>query len=199
MNYQHFRQLIKPPLFSRQDLRLSGGKLFPCQLTLWQKKDYIVKLRNGLYAFSESLAELAAEEIAGSLYGPSYISLEKALSIYGLIPEIVPAITSVTSKATRTFSNQGGEFIFRKIKPSLFFGYSQKKGKFRPYLLAEPEKALLDLLYLKRINDRAGLEELRINWKLARKVFDKLKFKKYLSKYQKTRFKGLDEEILRRI
>ncbi|MCX5712190.1 MAG: hypothetical protein NTY47_03830 [Candidatus Omnitrophica bacterium] len=87
--------------------------------------------------------------IANKLYAPSYVSLETALSYYSIIPEVSMAVTSITTKSTRKFSNKHGLFIYRAIKPKVFNGYYvEKQGNF-DILIAEPEKALADYLYFK--------------------------------------------------
>lgn len=183
MKYTDFRKKIKMPLFSTQDIKFLGVRVFGYQLTLWQKRGYITKIKNGLYAFSETIGQIVPEELAGRLYGPSYISLEKALSFYGLIPEMVYSVTSVTPKTTREFKNKSGHFKYRNIKPDLFFGYKQKQGKIFPYLLAEPEKALLDLIYFNRLKTRDDLSGLRINWKNFKGLIKKQKIKKYMNAF----------------
>jgi len=120
MKYSQFSKKVQSPLFTSQDVRLAGGKVFAYQLSLWQKQGHIVKLRNGIYLFSDKVNDLAPEEVGGALYGPSYVSLEKAL---------------------------------------------------------------LDLLYLNRIKDASGLRSLRINWRIARELINKDKFRQYLAKY----------------
>jgi predicted transcriptional regulator of viral defense system len=184
MKYTDFKRAVTGPLFTRQDIRLRGLKLFGYQLSLWQKQGHIIKLKNGIYLFADSLGRVAPEEITGLLYSPCYISLEKALSHYGLIPEMVSAITLVTPKATRRFSNRLGNFIYRQIKPSLFFGYRETKGAAAPYLLAEPEKALLDYLYLNKYKSVVDLESLRLNKKTLKELFRPKLFKQYLAVYQ---------------
>ena len=183
MKYSDFRKNIGGPLFTSQDIRLAGGKVFAYQLSLWQKQGHIIKLKNEVYLFGDKVNDLAPEEAAGALYGPSYVSMEKALSVYGLIPEMVYSITMITPRTTRSYKTKIGSFIFRHVKPDLFFGYKQSQGKSRAYLLAEPEKALLDVLYLNRIRDASGLESLRLNWRLAAELINKKKFKEYLDKY----------------
>lgn len=148
------RQMRAYPLFTVHDTRL----IFPrenihttnTQLSNWAKQKKIVKLRNGLYALSSDYAKepLAPEVIAAKLYAPSYISLQYALSLYGIIPDAVFEITSVTTKSTRFFKTPFGNFRYRKIKTSCFFGFAPlQHGKLSSYL-ASPEKALVDLLYL---------------------------------------------------
>jgi hypothetical protein len=191
MKYIDFRNKIKIPLFSRRDIKLLGLKVFDYQLSSWQKAGHITKIKNGLYAFSDSTEKIQPEEIADLIYAPSYISLEKALSFHGIIPEMVPTITCVSPKATRKFKNSLGYFTYRHVKPSLFFGYRQQPGGNKSFLLAEPEKALLDLLYLNNIGSEAGLVELRINWRGLNKgklnkyavVFGKANLIKLLNKH----------------
>lgn len=93
-----------------------------------------------LFAFSEC----DDFQIANFLYSPSYISLESALSFYGIITQFPYQITSITPKKTKTIRALGKEFSYSHIKPELFFG-CEKKEKF---LIATPEKAFFDYLYL---------------------------------------------------
>lgn len=141
------------PLFTVHDMRL----IFPrenihttnTQLSQWAKQNKIVKLKNGLYAISSDYAKepLAPQVIAAKLYAPSYISLQYALSLYGIIPDAVFEITSVTTKSTRFFKTPFGNFRYRKIKTACFFGfYPIQHGKLIAYM-ATPEKTLVDFLY----------------------------------------------------
>lgn len=193
MKYQDLRKKIGKPVFTRQDLRLRGLRVFDYQLSLWQKQGYIIKLKNGVYLFSEDADRVKPEELALYLYSPSYISLEKALSIYGLIPEMVYGITSITPKTTRRFRNKFGSFIYRHIKPSLFFGYRETKG----FLLAEPEKALLDYLYLNKIRTEEALRETRLNEKIIKELFRPAIFAKYLKAFNTPKIKELCSKYLK--
>lgn len=185
MKYNELTAVIKGPIFSRNDLELSGYKVFDYQLSLWVKKRYLIRLKNGLYAFSREKEKLRGEEIAFLLCRPSYLSLESALAWYGFIPEIVYAYTSVTARITRTFENSCGRFIYRHVKSELFWGYVQMKTDRSPYLLAEPEKALLDYFYLNlaRINNEDDFENIRLNEEQMAKTLDKKKFLSYLSAF----------------
>lgn len=186
MKYLDLIKYFRAPIFSGQDLRLLGPKVFAYQLSLWQKQGYIVKLKNGLYAFKDQLADLSPIEISGLLYSPCCLSLEKALSHYGLIPEMVYTTTLVTPKTTRQFKNRLGAFSFRHIKPDLFFGYRQVKGKSYPYLMAEPEKALLDYIYfnLSRLKSRADIKELRLDRRSWEQNISRAKLNRYLARYK---------------
>jgi len=193
MKYQELRKKISRPIFTRQDLRLRGLRVFDYQISLWQKQGNLIKLKNGVYLFSEDLDRVRPEEIAFQLYSPSYISLERALSFYGLIPEMVYAITSVTPKITRRFRNRLGNFFYRHIKPSLFFGYRETQG----FLLAEPEKALLDYLYLNKIRTKEAVEEIRLNQKIMRKLFRPAIFLEYLKAFNLPEMEDICGKYLR--
>lgn len=135
-------------------------------LTRWVKKGYLIRLRQGYFAFSEYLNKPDyAFYLANRIYRPSYISLHTALSFYGMIPESVVQITSVTTLKTASFTNNFGEYSFKNVKESLMFGYELKPmADNRTIQFATPEKALLDLLYLYPFYDSEHeLEELRLD------------------------------------
>ena len=124
------------------------------------KSGLFLKLRNGFYMLKDSNPPLYL--IANRLYQPSYISLEKALSYYGIIPETVYTVTSITTKSTREFATPRAAFSYQRIKKSAFTGYSPRKIEGTTVFMADPEKALADYLYfvdLKKIslNDRLNL------------------------------------------
>jgi hypothetical protein len=188
MKYDQLAATIHAPVFSRQDLLIHGLKVYDYQFTLWVKKGYLVRLRNGLYVFARDLDKIKSEDVAWLLYQPSYISLESALSFYGFIPEMVYAHTSVTARTNRTFENCFGQFIYRHIKKDLFWGYteiSESSNRYGFYLMAEPEKALLDYLYLNlgNINSQADIDGIRLNNDELRRRLDEKKFRKYLSAF----------------
>ena len=132
----------------------------------WTKKGLLLRLGAGYYAFPEYLHRAGyAHYIAGKIYRPSYISLHSALSFYGMIPESVVQITSISSRKTADFSNAFGEFSYRNVKEELMFGYEPRTlADGKTFLLASPEKALLDLLYLYPFyRDAAALADLRLD------------------------------------
>jgi hypothetical protein len=198
MKYTDFNETMRVPVFSRQDLKLFGVKVFDYQLSLWQKQGRIVKLRNGLYLLRKALASVMVEELAGQIYAPSYISLEKALSYYGIIPEMVYAITSVTPKTTRKFNNKLGAFFYRHVKRSLFFGYRVIKGQSSSYLLAEPEKALLDFIYFNRgkLKTSADFDALRFNRRAIAKAISRPQLKRYLSAYNDDKIADICQKVM---
>lgn len=185
MKYQDFKKTINKPYFSRMDILLNKIDVFGHQLSLWRKKGYLENVKRGLDVFSDEKSKLSPEEISFLIYQPSYLSLEYALSHYGIIPEMVFMKTSVTTKTTRKFSNGFGVFSYRHIQPKLFFGYVAQNTAFGKYLLAEPEKALLDYLYfnLGKINDGGDISELRINKEELKKMIDRKKLERYLDEF----------------
>ena len=197
MKYDDFRLKVKTPIFSRQDLKLLGFNVFDYQLSLWQKQGYLLKLKNGLYALAEAAQKISPEEVSGQLYAPSYISLEKALSIYGIIPEMVYSITCITPKTTRRHKNRLGTFEYHHIKEPLFFGYKTVQGESCPYLLAEPEKAWLDFIYfhLPEMTGKDGFAAMRINLKALKDAISKAKLKKYLALFNSEKINGVNTRI----
>jgi hypothetical protein len=185
VKYNDLLKIINRAYFSRSDLLSQGQKIFGYQLHLWVKKGYLLKLRNGIYAFVKDRERIKSEEIASLLYQPSYLSLESAMAWYGFIPEIVYAHVSVTARINRTFTNVFGTFIYRHLKAELYWGYKEIKTDRGHYLLAEPEKALLDYIYLNlsRIRSDADFENLRLNADMLKERLDADKFLKYLSAY----------------
>jgi len=151
MNYIQFReQWHELGCFSIYQIRAWKPSFDRSNLSRWVKQGYLSKLRQDWYAFSDlkSRPEMA-RLVASRIYTPSYISLHAALSYYGIIPEAVTQLTCVTSNRPTSYTNAFGDFSYQSVKPELFFGYKQVPlPSGGSYLLALPEKAILDLLYL---------------------------------------------------
>jgi predicted transcriptional regulator of viral defense system len=120
------------------------------QLHRFSKTGRIVPLRRGIYAVAEPYRRAVVQpaELAGALYRPSYLSERWALSFHGIIPEGVPVHTSVTTRATKRFDNEFGQFVYRTVKQPLFFGYEPLHLMGRRVNVATKEKALVDLWHL---------------------------------------------------
>lgn len=148
----------------------------------WANKGWIYSLKRGLYemVYPKDF-NIPDMYIANSLYNPSYVSLETALSNYSIIPEVAMAITSITTKPTRRFKNKHGLFIYHTVRPAAFCGYYvQKQGGF-DILIAEPEKALIDFLYFRTLrNKNFNLKDERLN----KDILSGMKMKK-LNRYAK--------------
>lgn len=119
------------------------------------RKGHITRIKKGLYVFGHEYRQgsVSREVLANLMYGPSYISLDYALHYYGLIPERVEALTSVTLGRSRRFLTPAGLFIYRMIPLASFqLGMdSVELDDGRSFLIATPEKALAD-----KIRDSRG-------------------------------------------
>ncbi|MBG0860416.1 MAG: type IV toxin-antitoxin system AbiEi family antitoxin domain-containing protein [Bacteroidales bacterium] len=167
MNFIEFRnRFLSLACFTTNQVYASYPGFNRNNLGRWVRQGYLVRLRQGYYAFPEyrESAEFALY-FANVIYKPSYISLHAALSFYGIIPEAVPGITSVTTLKTITFSNDFGEYSYKNIKPEMMFGYDLREMEGgRRIMLATPEKALIDLLYLYPFyNTERDLKDLRLD------------------------------------
>ena len=168
MRYLELKQNLKKFItFSLSDIRNIEPDFYLPRLSEWQKKGYIKKIIRGKYIFSDvAINEETMFLVANSLLSPSYVSLESALSWYGLIPEGVWQITSVSTVRTINFDTQIGKFTYRTIKPGVFFGDKLVKNNnsTKPYRIASIEKALLDYFYLRAdLDSKAAVDELRLN------------------------------------
>jgi predicted transcriptional regulator of viral defense system len=121
------------------------------QLGRWVKAGKVYQLRRGLYALAPPFQQTKPHPflIANQLVRPSYVSLQSALAFYGLIPEYVPLTTSVTSDRPQELSTPLGSYQFQRVRTDRFFAFHlEDLGEGQSAYLAEPEKALLDLVYL---------------------------------------------------
>ncbi|PIT89896.1 hypothetical protein COU23_01490 [Candidatus Kuenenbacteria bacterium CG10_big_fil_rev_8_21_14_0_10_36_11] len=166
MQFIELRQQLKDfMVFSLQDIRKIEANFDLRRLSEWQDKGYIKMIRQGYYIFFDLVInEQVMFLIANKIYAQSYISLESALSYYGLIPEGVYAITSISTRKTEKFKTMIAEFFYRKIKPELFFGYKLINIAEQQYKIAEIEKTVLDYLYFNpNIINEADFHEWRFN------------------------------------
>jgi predicted transcriptional regulator of viral defense system len=111
----------------------------------------IIRIRKGLYTFSDILRRkpLCKEVLANLIYGPSYITAEYALSYYGLIPERVATVTSITTGRSCSFETPFGNFSYRKVIESVYIcGATLEQAGESKFLIASPEKALIDKVWL---------------------------------------------------
>jgi predicted transcriptional regulator of viral defense system len=121
------------------------------QLSRWVSNGRLIQIRKGLYMLSDTYRKKTPHPflVANTMKRASYISLQSALAHYGLIPEYVPSVTSVTTGRPETVSSSIGNYIFKHIKIALFYSYKKiELGEGQSAFVASPEKALLDLLYL---------------------------------------------------
>lgn len=164
----------RKPYFTKQELSLlleKQGRNLDKKLSQLIQTDYLLRLKNGLYTtrlYTIFHKDFFSEYIANIIYYPSYLSLEYVLQKEGLIPEAVYQYTSISAKAPRTYQNQIGIFTYKKIKNSLFTGYTEVifHEQYR-IKIATKAKALFDYLYLKPIQSIGSLQlidDMRIQW-----------------------------------
>jgi len=168
MNYRSFEKVFKQfGIVSVSQVRATNVVFDKNNFGRWEKQGLLIKLRNSYYAFADIAGkESFANYAAGKIYKPSYISLRTALAFHGIIPETANEITSVSSLKTSTFENSLGTFSYKKIKPSLMFGYNAIEKNGFTFFMASPEKAILDLLYLYPFyNLKKEIRNLRLDWK----------------------------------
>jgi predicted transcriptional regulator of viral defense system len=151
-------------------------------------KGEIIALKSGLYVLSSLYGRIPVPElVANLLYGPSYVSLDYALARYGLIPERVFTVTSVCTGRKKQFDTAIGCFSYQQLKPAYYcLAYQRQQAGDSSYLIATPEKALCDKLYLAaRVPDVQAMEtflneDLRIDdgglARLDRKLIRQLAF-----------------------
>lgn len=119
-------------------------------ISLLEKSGNIIRLKKGFFVVSPEISQrkLSRELIANHLYGPSYISLESALSFYGLIPEKVYAVRSTTTKRAKHFATPLGNFEYVTI-PEAYYSIGIRQeivSNEYAFLIASPEKAMCDMI-----------------------------------------------------
>lgn len=202
MKYIEFKNQIRGfPVFSTNHLTGFGKnvQVLRNQLTGWRRKGLVIRLRKGLYILNEADRRLTPSRmfLANQFYVPSYISAEYALHFYDLIPERVADLTSVAPMKTAAFENPFGRFLYQQIKASAFTGYRLLKDEndFNIHI-AEPEKALLDYLYLNhgRLRDAAMIvESLRLQ---NLDILDRGKLTAYAALFGRTRVPDLTKQLI---
>lgn len=190
MNWETFRrQMSGLPCFNTHQVFAGEPDFDRNNFYRWTKAGYLVRLRQGLYTFPayRGKPEMAIY-FAGRIYGPSYISLHTALAFYGLIPEAVVQITSVTALKTMTFTNVIGEYTYQSVREDLMFGYEPRPfGEGYSIAYATREKALLDLLYLYPFySTRAELENLRLDQALLHDELHIPQLETFLARFHST-------------
>ncbi len=116
------------------------------KISQWLKSGDLIRVKKGLYVFGKTVAQYpySLEILANLIYGPSAISLSYALSFYGLIPERVTLITSITSKKLKRFITPVGNFNYYYLPSHKYsFGIELKGSVNRQFLIASPEKSSL--------------------------------------------------------
>lgn len=154
-----------------------------------EKRGMIQKLIKGKYIYLPN--KPADFTLANFLYQPSYVSLESALSFYGIITGFTYQITSITNKKAKLYVWGEKSFKYAKVKTEYFWGWEKKEN----FLIADREKAVLDYLYLAfkgwRIIDRQNLTE-----DFDFSSLNKRKLKDYIKKFNNLKFSQFVKKII---
>lgn len=150
---------------------------------LWSDMGFMIKLRNGHYAFSDFLNvkdfNLA---IANKILQPSYVSMQSALKFHGAISYSSERVTSVTCGKQVFFSNDFGEFAYQKISEAMMFGTIRTNISNGFHItIATAEKALIDLIQLCPFCDKKEeLVKIGLDEDFMKNKFNVALFKEYL-------------------
>jgi predicted transcriptional regulator of viral defense system len=202
MEFISLLKLVEEDPIFESALLLAGNvnpKLIRIQLSRWVKAKKIFQLRRGLYSIAPPYQKKQPHPflIANHLQKASYVSVQSALAFYGFIPEIVNVTTSVSTGRPERLVTPLGIYDFRHIKTEYLFGYQLIDLVDQKALVASPEKALLDLIYLQPAGDSIPyLKELRL------RNTDKIDIdllKKYSEKFKSLKIQNAVSELSRAI
>jgi predicted transcriptional regulator of viral defense system len=138
------------------------------------KKGMVQRLANGYYA--NPFHPPSLDEVSMILKKPSYISMETALNKYGILPQTVYVYTMITTDHPHTFKALGTIFEYHQVQPKYFFAYQEK---IQHTFIADPEKALLDLIYLRHFKKNNHQRQL-IYSQLDNMVLDEIRRNKLM-------------------
>lgn len=198
MHFHDFKdKMEKYGVFSFADVKKIDPGFYRPQLSYWHAQGLVQKIRRGYYMFKNTKFDtLGLFRVSNRIYDNSYVSLESALSFYGLIPEGVFTITAVSTKNTAYFDTPLTAFSYRHIKPELFFGYTLLSDGIK---IASIEKVLLDYLYFHpEIINQADFQGWRFHSDEFLKSADMHLLQKYAKLYPQSVQRRL-EQLLERI
>jgi len=139
------------------------------KIARWLGEGVLLPVKRGVYVVAPHVSGAPVERmiVANLLYGPSYVSMDYALWHYGLIPEQVTEVTSVTTRRTKIIQGGLGRFSYQRMPDALYpIGVdSVMLGGGLYGLLAGPAKALCDRLVLSpnlRVHSVASMQRLLV-------------------------------------
>jgi predicted transcriptional regulator of viral defense system len=142
-----------------------------------ERRGLVEHVSNKIY-INKLAHDFSARELVSILRPNAYISLESALAEWGISTQSPSSLTCVTTGSPRKYRTPTIRIAYRHIAERLYWGFQEKRTRQGSYRIAEPEKALLDWIYLQRQEGLpVVLDELNL------KVTDKRKLLKYASKY----------------
>jgi len=140
------------------------------RITRMIKSGDLIQVRRGIFLDAND-HDYSLKSLASVIYGPSYISFEYALAYHGLIPERANVLTSAVynKNKNRRFHTSLGDFHYYYLPANVYpYGIVREEENKQGYLIATPEKALLDMLYKTRgIASRKALARLLFaDWRM---------------------------------
>jgi predicted transcriptional regulator of viral defense system len=192
--YDTLNKIYTSPLktFTTKDLKdllnIQNRRTFEETIKRLEREKILTKIERGKYIKTNS--EHSKFGISQFIYQPSYISLETALSYYGLVDQLPFEITAVSTKKSIEKEFEGQIYSYKKINKELFIGYRKEED----FLIAFPEKAIFDQLYLSLF----GIKSDNILKNIKKDSFDPQKVLEYLtplSKKTEKAFKNKFDEI----
>ena len=146
-----FRQYKEKKLFSLSDfIQLTGENKSSISVQLTRLVKSGVVCRAAQVWYENPFASPTPEEVAMVVRHPAYLSMEYALSKQGILSQVVYTITLITTKLPYTYNRNQTIYEYHQVRKHLFWGY-KREGT---VLTAEPEKALLDLIYIRYVSTR---------------------------------------------
>jgi len=124
-----------------------------------ERKGYLIRVGRQLYA--NRFGQPMLEALAMILGAPCYISFESGLERYGILSQVPLVLTCASTSRSERRQTPLGEILFHRLRPALFFGYRVEEGG---VLWAEPEKALLDWIYIHRKQHGVTVPLDELNW-----------------------------------
>jgi len=145
-----------------------------------QRRGLVEHVSNKIY-INKLAHDFSSKELVNLLRPEAYISLESALAEWGISTQSPSLLTCVTTGFGRKFRSPSVRIVYRHIGKPLYWGFQEKRTRHGHYKIAEPEKALLDWIYLKRQEGLpVALDELNL------RTTDREKLLRYGQKYPKS-------------
>jgi len=150
-NIQVFIRQLNRPIFTTRELCVFSGKSASAvtqALNNLKKQGLVLKAYRGIWIEAGNNRVSPFGLVQYLLPGhKAYVSFMSALHLYGIIEQIPQIITVASTSHTREIRTKLGVFSVHQIAPAYFCGFDWYKGE-GEFLIAEPEKALIDCLYL---------------------------------------------------
>lgn len=145
------KQLKRPVFMTREAATCAGSSPSNTVQALnhLAREGVVIKIARGIWGFDMGNERISQYSVIPFLFprGRGYVSFISALHLHGIIEQIPQAVTLASTVHTKTIRTKLGTFHLHRIAPSFFKGFDWYRGKGN-FLIAEPEKALVDCLYL---------------------------------------------------